>query len=230
MKKRAMSIGGNIPEAPKLVGVMMLLDRSGSMNEIKAAMEKQFGEFVAAQRKDNPDGLWLTLHQFDSGGYDEVYVRRPIAQVKGLTLAPRWNTPLCDSLVEFAQKARAVIDDEADPTDRLLLVIVTDGRENASKFHTWSQARAAIDGLEANDVEIIWLGTDAAIEEAKIQAPTFAGDGATLGFSADEQGVAYAYGGLLRATTAYRRGTSARVATASYKSEVGRPGPGRPKR
>lgn len=218
MKPRAINIHTNELLPPALVGVMVLLDRSGSMAAIQAPMEQAFAEFVAQQRSAGEDGLWLTLHQFDHESYDVTYDRASLSQVGGLGLVPRGNTPLVDCLWQFGLEARRVIDDPADETERLLLVVVTDGQENASKARTWSQVKELFDGLEGADCETIWLGTTAAIMEAQAAMPTFAQAGATLGYAATAQGVAYAYGGLSSSTLAYRAGHSARSAMRDYTS------------
>jgi hypothetical protein len=217
MKPRAMDLDGTL-QPPTLVGVMVLLDRSGSMRGIRPAMEDAFAQFVAAQKALPGADLWLTLHQFDDEGYDVTYDRVPLADVGSLHLVPRGNTPLRDSLYRFATAAKAVIDDPADQTERLLLVVVTDGQENASTQHTWSQVRAKLGEVEGPDCEVIFMGTSAAVLEAEDQLATFKQAGGTVAWQPTAQGVGYAAGGMVAAVSAMKLGHSARGITRSYLS------------
>jgi hypothetical protein len=220
---RAVDLGDRQPQT---VGVMILLDRSGSMKTISAAMEEQFAAFLAEQRGLAPDGMWLSLHQFDceEGGleYQVVYDRVPLAQVPdSLQLRPRGWTPLRDALCRFALEARRVIDDPADETERLLLVIVTDGDENRSRAHTWDEVRELMQGLESAQVETIWLGTTDAILQAQAEMPmAMASPGATVSYTADSAGVRHAYGGLRAATMGMRVGASSRQSVAHYTDDA----------
>lgn len=226
MKQRAINLEG-VPAAPQAVGVMVLLDRSGSMASIQAAMESAFAEFVAAQQQE-PGDLWLTLKQFDTHGpvqlgtlsYETTYDRTPIAQVGGLHLNPRGSTPLCDALYRFVGEARAVIDDPTDATEKLLVVCITDGGENASHDHTWAEVKGLLDGLENASVEVMWLGTSEAVREAASFSGAVAAAGGATAFTATAQGADYASGSLSVATYAMRAGSSAKFANASYLSST----------
>ena len=63
----------------------VLLDRSGSMQAIKADAEAALDAFVAEQRRA-PGQCAMTLAQFDSR-CEEVYVNRPVAEVPPLHLS-----------------------------------------------------------------------------------------------------------------------------------------------
>lgn len=217
---RAISLSGDLA-APSLVGVMILLDESGSMKDIKAPMETAFQQFVAEQRAAAPDGMWLSLHRFTSGTadalrYTRAYERRPLADVGPLTIHPSGGTPLRDALWTFGHAARAVIDDPADPTERLVLVIITDGGENTSRQHQWPEVRELIQGLDGAQSESLWLGTTAALLEAQAEVATFRNAGATLSYAADAAGASYGLRGMSASVGAVRTGHSARAAMADY--------------
>lgn len=218
MKPRAIDLGG-VPLPPSLVGVKILLDRSGSMRSIRGAMVSAFADFVDEQKSLDPESLWLSLDQFDDDGYDVCFARQPIAEVGRLDLHPRGNTPLADAIMRFGTDAKAIIDDPADPTDRLLLVIITDGGENASKTYTMAQAKALLDGLKADNCEVIYLGTEEAVDSAL--SHQLVAQGATVSFAASSQGVGYAYGGLRCATMSARVGESGAESVASYTQSGG---------
>jgi hypothetical protein len=219
MQPRAISLDGNLLP-PSLVGVMVLVDRSGSMSTIQQPMERAFAEFIAAQKAAQPDGMWVTVHQFDSEGYDVTYDRTPLDQVGALGLNPRSGTPLIDALYRFGSAARAIVDDANDQTQRLLLVIITDGGENQSRLHTWAQVRELMQGLSTTECESIWLGTTSAILEAQDQLQTFAQAGAAATYTASAQGVGYAATAMHVATRSLRAGGAPRRAMAHFTNAL----------
>lgn len=222
MKPRAIDLSG-VTQPPTLVGVMILLDRSGSMSSIQAPMEAAFEKFLADQKEAMPDGMWLSLHQFDSGQsgqlkYQKVYDRKPLLEVGPLGLQPSGGTPLRDALWRFGREARSVIDDVNDPTESLVLIIITDGEENTSKAHSWSEVRKLIQGLESSACETVWLGTSSALLQAQAEVPTFAQAGGSLSYTPDASGVMYAAQGFTAAVASARVGTLTRSAMATYTS------------
>jgi uncharacterized protein YegL len=114
--------------------ITVLLDRSGSMQSIKSAMESGFDEFIN-EHKAIPTTR-ISLVQFDGvNPNDVIYTARPITDVPKLNLQPRGWTPLydaaCLAIDETGNRLRAM--KEADRPDRVLFLIITDGEENTSK-------------------------------------------------------------------------------------------------
>lgn len=222
---RGMRLDGAVPTGHQpTLGIMVLLDRSGSMTAIRDQMETAFADFVQAQRAAHP-GTWLTLVQFDRMSpyrgpelcEEVVYDRAPIECVGGLALKPRGDTPLRQALVAFAGRAQAIIADPDDQTDRLLCVVVTDGQHNVPTDITWAQVREAMQGLETVASEVLWLGTEAALLEARDQVgQQFTVHGASVAF--DPTDVNYAYGALQAGAMAFARGASAKAASSAYLS------------
>lgn len=106
------------------------------MASIKPAMESAFNEFVQGH-KVNPSTK-LTLVQFDSlNPYDLVYQSVPVGAVEPLKLDPRGGTPLIDAFVQTIDRTgeRLASLRESERPDQVLMVIITDGEENASRNH-----------------------------------------------------------------------------------------------
>jgi len=219
MKPRAIDLNGPIGTLapPATIGVMVLLDRSSSMHAIKLQMEAAFAEFIEGQKALDPEGMWLSLYQFDSRGYDTCYERRPLAEVPPLGLTPRGNTPLNDALFRFGTQAQRVVDDPDDQTERLLLVVITDGEENASNMHTRGDWQALLAKLEGPDCELLWLGTDKAVTEAVVNA--YVNPAAAVAWTGEN--VAYATAGLAQSVTSFRAGSQAMNTMNSYTASDG---------
>ena len=118
--------------------VWMLLDRSGSMSGLEAAVVKGVGRFIAEQAAE-PGTCRLTVAQFDSEApfevlVDDVSVHKadPHALER---YEPRGLTPLFDAVGRLIGCADQRISRRAKagkkPEDQTV-VIVTDGLENAS--------------------------------------------------------------------------------------------------
>jgi hypothetical protein len=202
-----------------LTDISVLLDRSGSMDSIKSDTIGGFNTFVKSQQKE-PGEATLTLVQFDSQGYDTVFTPQPVAKVPaltGTTFQPRGMTPLLDSmrrLIDETGARLAALPEEQRP-DKVVVVIITDGLENASTRTTKAQIR---DMVARQQEQFQWLfiylgaNQDAILEAGAlgIQAQ-FAG---TYNISSD--GVAAAYAAVGQNVNSYRGGGGLR--SAAFKS------------
>lgn len=183
--------------------ITILLDRSGSMETIKSAMESGFNEFVQGHRAIPTTRL--TLVQFDNKQpYEEVYVERPITDVPELNLRPRGWTPLLDAACKAIDKAgqRLAAKREQDRPDKVLFVIVTDGHENYSTQYRREDVRKRIEHQSAvYKWEFTYLGAN---QDAYAEAVSLGIDfGKALNFAAVDGGTKRAWRGLTSNTVAY---------------------------
>jgi hypothetical protein len=161
---------------PDLTLIAVLLDRSGSMQSIKTDTEGGFDAFVEAQRA-LPGRAVVTLARFDNE-YERVYTAKPIAEVPPLQLLPRGMTALLDGIGRFSTEVGAELAalPEAERPGKVIVVVMTDGHENASREWTKAAVRALVEQQESRySWEYLFLG-------ANIDAITVGGD---LGFKAD---------------------------------------------
>ena len=120
---------------PNSTYIAVVLDRSGSMGSVKQATIDGFNEFVN-QQKLVPGETRLMLTQFDD--VYEVVFDRPIGEVQPLddkSYEPRGLTALHDAIgktVNDVGKSLSAIPESERPA-RVLVAIITDGGENASK-------------------------------------------------------------------------------------------------
>lgn len=153
--------------------ISVILDRSGSMKSIRDDVIDGFNAFVDEQ-KSQPGTATLSLVQFDSvEPYEVLYDAEALEYVAPLhrsVYAPRSKTPLLDTI------GRAIIDLELklsripvhDAPDRIIFVVITDGKENASREFGRAQISAMIDRKQNKDAwQITFLSADlGAISEA----------------------------------------------------------------
>lgn len=156
--------------------ILLLLDRSGSMQHIAADVIGGFNRFLADQQAALPDAR-ITLVQFDTQDPQEVVLRGvPIAQAAPLSRAvfkPRGGTPLLDATALLIERTRLAAEVRAEhglPTEQVLFVTITDGEENESRHHTLPQVRALIQACEAEGWTFAFLsaGLDAYGEAGRL--------------------------------------------------------------
>lgn len=124
--------------------ITVILDRTGSMEVIRDDTIGGFNAFVQEQQAE-PGMATLTLVQFDSQDpYEVVSGNVPIAEVPPLTretYVPRAATPLLDAI------GRGIVDleynlaimPESERPERVVMAIITDGQENASREYRKEQ-------------------------------------------------------------------------------------------
>jgi hypothetical protein len=139
----------------------ILLDRSGSMENCRDTTIDAFNEYVMGLRRSDEVDARVTLTIFDSDGIDTLQHAEPAKSFMELNrhiYVPRASTPLLDAI----GRAVADIDKvELRPGERVGLVILTDGLENASKEHTKETIRKLLTDRQDNKGWLVtFLGAD----------------------------------------------------------------------
>jgi len=146
---------------PNLTRLVFLLDRSGSMQSIKSDVIGGFDAFLAEQRAG--EGLCtVTLAEFDDE-YEVVYRGIALGQVPPLALWPRGRTALLDSMGKLITDTAAEINAlaEDDKPGTVIVAIMTDGMENASREWRRPDIKALVEQqTNDNGWEFLYMGTD----------------------------------------------------------------------
>ena len=127
--------------------IVFVFDKSGSMVSIARDMIGGFNSFVDNQRLVK--GMCtVTLHQFDDI-YETTYNNVNISDVVKLTsdtYKPRGSTALLDAVGKTINDLGKELSDlkEKDRPEKVIIVIITDGEENASKEFTSENIKAMI--------------------------------------------------------------------------------------
>ena len=133
---------------PTYTDITMVLDRSGSMQSIKDDTIGGFDAFISEQGR-LPGRCTVSLVQFDNV-YEEVYTGRDLADVPGLTLVPRGSTAMLDAIGRAVNatgaRLAALAEDQRPGT--VIVGIMTDGLENASREFTYPMVKALIEQQE----------------------------------------------------------------------------------
>lgn len=173
-----------------LTDITIVLDRSASMHVVREATVNGYNTFVREQAK-LPGQALLSLVQFDDQ-YDTVYSGVECSQVKPLTEAafiPRGNTALLDAIGRTIDTVGVRLDamPEAQRPGKVVIVIHTDGMENASRRYTRSQVFEMITHQrEVYGWDFVFLGAnqDAIAAGAAIGVPAHS----SLSYAHDDDG------------------------------------------
>lgn len=192
--------------------IYFLLDRSGSMESIRADVIGGFNTFVAEQ-KALPDPAVMTLIQFDSQDANEViFSATPLDQVDDLTVdtfVPRGGTPLYDAMGQAitAAQIRWETRNELGQPEDIVFVTFTDGGENQSRNYDRPKVFELVKNKESDGWTFVYLGANQdAYGEASNMGVAYGG---TQNFKGDAVGTAAAYRSLSSNLTRSRTMASA---------------------
>lgn len=116
--------------------VVLVVDRSGSMASIREDMEGGINELLKAQR-EAPGRAVVSVYRFDNV-VETVVEMKGIGEVGAFVLEPRGSTALFDSAgfaIDRTGELLSKMKESARP-GKVIVVMVTDGMENSSRFVT----------------------------------------------------------------------------------------------
>lgn len=185
-----------------------LLDRSGSMSALTQDVIGGFNTFIAEQAGE-PGRARLTLVQFDSQDpFEVIHDAARIEEVRELntkTYRPRGSTPLLDAigdLIEHADRRIEARSLDDQPSEDLLVVIFSDGLENASRRYDRARVAELISRRKESGWEFAFMGAnqDSYREAGRVGLS----QESVSNFEATSVGTAAAFESISRATTEYR--------------------------
>jgi len=134
----------------------ILLDRSGSMETLWIEALGSVNAYVQQLAKDKVD-TGVTIAVFDSHAFDVIrdrIVPATMIPVSKEDAMPRGGTPLSDSVGKIVALA------DKGGYDKVAVIIMTDGQENASSELTVAQAKALLDRCRAKGWSVTFLGAN----------------------------------------------------------------------
>lgn len=147
--------------AKKALSVYVALDRSGSMSgERWSHAIDSINEYVNGLKKEKIEGT-VNVTAFDTNGNDvrlvELVENQSIAYYEPMhhgIAQPSGMTPLFDAAANVMDRA---IENNAE---RTVVVIMTDGMENASKEYSQTSIKNKVKLLEDKKWEVVFLGAN----------------------------------------------------------------------
>jgi uncharacterized protein YegL len=139
------------------VNVIAILDMSGSMQGREVETRGGFNAFVASAQQDQREAggtITLSLTCFDTE-FEQVYPPTPVQRVKPIgpkEYTPRGMTALHDAIGLTLSPLRFPKD------EKVMVIITTDGMENASREWNAESVRKLIEEKESLGWEFLFLG------------------------------------------------------------------------
>jgi Mg-chelatase subunit ChlD len=162
-----------IPSAAGTVYNLLVLDESFSMEIVREPTIKGFNELVHALQglaREFPQRKQLvSLTTFNGLGIRELVQWQDATLLQPLTLAeyrPTSMTPLHDALGQSLSKLRQVLATTGATDYQVLVTVLTDGEENASKQYSRSMIRQLIEQLTAQGWTFVYIGANHDVAQA----------------------------------------------------------------
>jgi hypothetical protein len=182
--------------------VTFLLDRTGSMQSIKADTIGGFNAYLDTLEREAGDLVEFTMLQFDSQSIDTLYAGARLSNVPRLTdetYQPRASTPLIDACVEAIKTTEELVARRKDRS-RVVVVFQTDGEENASRRHQLADLVDLINRRSAEGWKFVFLGAN--IDAYETARAFGIADEATVAYDARRSGVLMEEAGVITALLA----------------------------
>ena len=200
---------------------VFILDRSGSMHGLEADTIGGFNSMIEEQKKEKGEALVSTV--LFSSQSAVLHDRVPLEKIEPMTGA-QYRVGGCTALLDAVGGAIRHIGNVhkyARPEDRpekTMVVITTDGMENASRFYNYDMVKEMIRRQkEKYGWEFIFLGAniDAAAEAGRFGiAPENA-----VNYNCDREGTKLTYAAVSCACSAFRADAPM---TADWRADVDR--------
>ena len=141
---------------------LIILDESGSMRAIEkeaiSGLNETFQTIAAAQKEHTQQRHFVSLVTFNSLRIHNVYDRKTMGDdgLKWDDYHPQDCTPLFDAMGSAIDSLRKYV--TAD--DIVLVTIITDGMENASKRYSGKQIKEMVSELKSQGWVFAYIGTN----------------------------------------------------------------------
>ncbi len=132
----------------KYLKIVFIIDESGSMQGSNSDVIGGFNSFIEKQKTDNKGKITVSLYKFNNK-VTHVISNKPATKVRNLTnedYTPNGFTALYDAIGQAIHETDKQLSaqSEKDRPDKVMLVIITDGEENASKEFSATAIKSAI--------------------------------------------------------------------------------------
>ena len=145
---------------------LIIIDESGSMQSIKKQAIDSVNETIqtirSAQTKYEDQEHYVSLITFNDD-VKTVYDCVPVSEVKELT-SENYHPDCCTALYDAMGLSVNALRKKVAEIDKVLVTVVTDGYENASKEYSGKAIKALVDELKANGWVFAYIGANQDVE------------------------------------------------------------------
>ncbi len=145
---------------------LIIIDESGSMQSIKKAAIDSVNETIqtirSAQKKHEAQEHYVSLVTFNDN-VKTVYECVPADEIKELT-AETYQPDCCTALYDAMGISLNALHKKVAEDDKVLVTVVTDGYENASKEYSGKAIKALVDELKGEGWVFAYIGANQDVE------------------------------------------------------------------
>lgn len=144
---------------------LIILDESGSMYNIKKQIINGFNEIVqtvkGVEQQYPEQEHFISLVSFNGLGITEQLFNAPVKHLRQIDescYGPNASTPLYDAIGFGVSKLERLL--EGNNEHNVLVTVLTDGEENASKEYTGEMIKRIIEDLKSKRWTFTYTGTE----------------------------------------------------------------------
>ena len=149
---------------------LIILDESGSMESIKSTIITGFNELVQTiqgiEKQFPEQEHTISFLTFNGLGQKFHHFNHPVGKLQKINeknYNPNASTPLFDAIGHSLLKVKRLLDGQTDYN--VLVTILTDGEENASKEFSGADIKKLVEELQLNRWTFTYIGTDHDVEK-----------------------------------------------------------------
>ena len=190
-----------------LTYLIFVIDRSGSMSSIRDDMIGGFNTFIKTQQDAKLGDCKVFAYKFDNI-YETMFENinlNDVVQLDRDNYVPRDMTALYDAVATTIDSigARLAAMKEEDRPEKVLVITITDGEENASRKFTQKDVADRIKTQrEQFNWDFAYIGANQ--DSWKVGSGMSYTAGTTMNYDATSAGTAYAFNKLCDSTSNYR--------------------------
>lgn len=189
------------------IAVVLIADRSGSMQNIAQATQDALEEFISKQKAE-PGGFTVDTVFFDDQYEERAVMVDPRVTKLDLSIQPRGMTAMHDAIGRKINDFSANLEKLEEKPDKILFVIATDGFENSSREYNQRTVAALIKSKQEAGWDFTFI---AANQDAVMTAEGLnIAEKDSITFAAHEKGAKSVIDAMSSYTTKIRSGLPAR--------------------
>jgi len=149
---------------------VIILDESGSMESIKTTIIQGFNELVQTiqgiEKQFPEQEHFISFVSFNGLGQKLLHFMDPASKLKQIddkTYKPDASTPLFDAMGFSINKLKQSLQEQTG--FNVLVTVLTDGEENASKEYSGNDIKKLVEELKQNRWTFTYIGTDHDVEK-----------------------------------------------------------------
>jgi uncharacterized protein YegL len=149
---------------------LIILDESGSMTSIKKSTIDGFNELaqtIKGIEKEYPEQQhFISMVTFNGLGEKILHFMDPAAKLETIDdsrYQPDASTPLFDAMGSAMTRMKKALEGKKDYN--VLVTVLTDGEENASREYSGKAIKAMVEELKQNSWTFTYIGTDHDVEK-----------------------------------------------------------------